>query len=264
STMDAALLAIQEELRARGFQVEPSDSRWPKEMLNDLPPEVRSRMSRTISFWRHRSEPVKEDLHGDIIVYANSGEETDRPQNSADLDARYPFIELRLTEIRPGGFSPNGLRVYDGIIRYLRDQNYNVIIISEPPPTNEREHFRITAMNAFSMGIWWILSWAASMAIFGGLTELGLRAVRARQTIRRLVLICVGVAFVTPMPVSSMFVTFMLPNVLHLSIGAKGYAALAAEFGNHAIVGAFLVSLCLSAFVAIFFVRDRKSKIASQ
>jgi hypothetical protein len=259
--MEAASAAIQRKLNGWGFHVAPASTGWPADMLNALPADERWRTAHTIEFWRH----TREDLRGDITAYPSAEFGSAIQRSGVSTEPHFPFLELTLSDLRPGGFSSEGLGAYAELTAFLRQQHYTVVVVSEPPPADEKEHLRIVLTNALTMSAWWLVSWAAGIAIIGGLADWGMRAAGGRQWVRRIVLVCVGVLLATPLPVPTMFVTVWAPNLLCAFGGPRGYAALAKEFGA-LLPAAFAVSLCLSVLAAAFLIRagDRDAVIGPQ
>ena len=252
SDIDAALIEIQHELDRLGFETQPATEDWTRDMLEGLPRDLNARMSRTISFWRHRSEPVASDIHGEIIAVPISADVDLWPLDGVQI----PYIEINLADLRAGGFSPQGLQAYDDILTVLRQHGYNVTVISPPPPTDGKENARVETINMLAAAGWWTVVWTISMVLFGGLAMWGLRCAKVGQTVRRLILVGVGVIAVTPFQASAMFASLFLPNVLFLTLGFSRNVEPWQSNGD-SFVYPLLTSLVLSIVAAVVRVRDR-------
>jgi hypothetical protein len=252
SELNSASVAMQEELRRLGFEVRPSTENGLADALNAQSPDTQPRASQKITFWRHTSVPVDSDMHGDMTSFPASNGSTAQAEDSA----QFPFVHISLSDFTPGGFSPEGLRIYNEFMRFLQENDYRVTVIAPAPPTNDKEKARIERVNLVAAVGWWMAVWSLSMAVLGGLTMWLLRANKAGQTVRRIALVAVGVLLVTPFPASSAFVTVFLPNALVLLFGPSFYADLWIE-ADKMIVYPLMASTCLSLVAAVFFVRER-------
>ena len=252
--LNAASIAIQEELRRLGFEVQPDINVWPNAAQNGFPPDAQKLVSRKITFWRHAPKPINSDMHGDMIeLSASSGS-----ISASSGDATPPLVQITLSDFTPGGFSPEGLRVYDEFVGFLHQNNYTVTVVTPPPPTNDKERARVERPNLAAAIGWWMAVWSISMLVLGGLAMWCSRAAKAGKMVRRLVLFLVGVFLATPFPASSAFVSIFLPNALILLFGPSFYTDLWVEAGKM-IVYPLLASTCLSVIAAAILVRDRRT-----
>jgi len=254
SELNSGSVAIQDELRRLGFEVRPSTINWLPDAQNAPSPDTRSRASDNITFWRHTSVPVDSDMHGDMNSFPTSNGSTAEGAKSA----QFPYVHITLSDFWPGGFSPEGLRIYNEFMGFLQENDYRVTVITPAPPTNYEEKARVERVNLVAAVGWWMVVWSISMAVLGGLAMWLLRANKAGQTVRRIAFISVGVFLVTPFPVSSAFVTVFLPNALVLMFGPTFYADLWIEADNM-IVYPLMASTCLSIVAAVLFVRERRT-----
>ncbi|KDA02574.1 hypothetical protein HOC_10149 [Hyphomonas oceanitis SCH89] len=259
SDLDTASVEIQHELNRLGFETQPATEGWTSDMLDSLSSEFRLRMSHTISFWRHQSEPVESDVHGEIIAVPTSSDADSWPVDGVQI----PYIEINITDFRAGGFSPQALQVYDDTLAVLRQHGYQVIVISPPPPTDEKENGRVKIINMLAAAGWWTAVWAISMAIFGGLAMWGLRRINVDQNLRRLTLVCIGVIVVTPFQASTMFVSIFLPNVFFMAFGYS-HEGEPWQFDGNVFGHPFLASFVLSAVGAVVRVRDNVPDVTSK
>ncbi|MEJ0058440.1 MAG: hypothetical protein WDM79_02105 [Terricaulis sp.] len=253
--METASHEIQAKLAELDFELAPESQGWSEDMLDELPPDQRWRTTHTISFWRHSGALFREDFRGDLTSYANPEFAPLNPEGEAITEAHFPFLEITFSQLRPGGFSANGNRLFADLLSFLRQKNYEIVVVSEPPPSDEREHFRVALTNILATCAWWFAAWAVGMTILGGLTDWGLRVAPVSTRVRRVVVVCIGVLLVTPLPVPTMFLTFMLPNVIVALLGGPPvYMDLAGEYGAM-LPAAFVASGCLSVIAALLLVR---------
>jgi hypothetical protein len=254
SELNSASVAMQDELTRLGFEVRPSTEYGLADAINAPSPDTQPRASHNMTFWRHTSVPVDSDMHGDMTSFLASNGSAAEAVDSA----QFPYVYISLSDITPGGFSPEGLRIYNEFMGFLQENNYRVTVITPAPPTNEKEKARIERVNLVAAVGWWMAVWSLSMAVLGGLAMWLLRANKAGQTVRRIALVAVGVLLVTPFPASSAFVAVLLPNALVLLFGPSFYTDLWIE-ADKMIVYPLMASTCLSLVAAFLFVRERRT-----
>ncbi|MDF1681748.1 hypothetical protein [Ponticaulis sp.] len=164
-------------------------------------------------------------------------------------------VNVRVSESRPGGFSPAGHSFYANLINSIEGAGYRIVKQDEPPPTDNAEYWRVNSMIAGTISFWWLVAWSVFMLLFG---ELGLFIGRRKfKTLKghRFGVWLAGVLLATPMPLPSMFMVFPIPNAI-------GFPFLfAPEMWGHfawLMVPSFVASTLLSWVYAIFRVRTVK------
>jgi hypothetical protein len=205
--------------------------------------------------WRDRHEVSLalnrsggEDLVAYVTPFPSAETFWDVPEHS-----HFPILDLRLVELRPGGFSPEGHRVYAELLSFLTEQGYRLIIISEPPPTDSDEHARVKFQGLVSSGLSWMFAWAFGSVTVGALANWIAKRTGAQQWIRRAIFVTVGVVLVTPLPYPAALAVVPLPGLLWLFSDPATYARFMTEWPVSGIV-----SGTLSAVTAILLIRDRR------
>jgi hypothetical protein len=137
------------------------------------------------------------------------------------LDVRYQppsphFIELSISESRPGGFSPAGFDFYRRFLAALREKYGSaVVVINEPPPTNDAEYRRITLKNRIAAIEASSIAMLVPLAVTGFLSVYGLNKIKISLLMRRLLFVLINTWLVAPMPFQGGFIfEFPGPNLL--------------------------------------------------
>jgi hypothetical protein len=245
SEVDAASDEIQNALRDRGFQLEPRRP-FPEELTEAWSPAMKWRDQHEVSLALNRSGG--EDLVAYVTPFPSAETFWDVPEQS-----RFPILEVRLVELRPGGFSPEGHRVHKELLSFLREQGYRPVVMSEPPPTDDDEHARVKFDGLVSSVLSWMSAWALGIVTVGALANWIAKRTGAQQWIRRAIFVTVGVVLITPLPYPAALAVIPLPGLLWLFSDPATYARFMAEW---AVSGT--MSGTLSALVAILLVRDRR------
>lgn len=216
SDLDSALLIAAKEFQARGFK--PSRPMQTADESSDFGKALAWRESNKLDFWQHRGNEgfYDRDVSISLIPYPDPGKGWcgvgrcgTTPADIAGLN--YPFLEMSVSEGRPGGFSADGLAVYADAVSVLRQQRGTVVIV-EPPQINEAEYERVTSTNTIASLVWWLIAWTIYMVIIG---MIGLSFARsASRTTRRIMLVILGASLVTPLPYGTGFFTFYVPACL--------------------------------------------------
>ena len=257
--MRAAAIAIEDAFVARGFRA--THPRPP--FVDPAGSEQFDYWQRTrIQFWQRReTTPFQNrDMSLSLTPYPDAdlrycgfgpcGREPDWPH--------YPFIEIAITDERPGGFSADGMVVYGEILSLLERLGGKVVVAVKPPPADEAKHDRVVTNNAITGIVWWFIAWAIYAVVIVWTCVGILRVYGFGAWSRRMAVVVLGVACATPLPASGGFFSFYIPAVLWLPSSVGLYGEYAEKFGV-LLPGAFGVSLVLSLLAALF-VRDRPAR----
>jgi hypothetical protein len=242
--MDAAIPTIQDALRARGFQLQ-TPSHFPEELTGDWSPAQKWRDRHSIRLVHNQRGG--ENLEAELTPFSSADTFSDVPGQR-----HFPILEVRFVEWRPGGFSPDGHRIYLEFAGYLERQDYQLVVVSEPPATDEAEHTRAIYARLATFGWWWLVSWLVGIATVGALANWLLLRMGVRQTFRRAVFVIVGIVLVTPLPYPAALASIPLPGLLWLMIDPVSYADYMTRWPFSGVV-----SGALSAAVAILLLRNR-------
>ncbi len=246
SETDTASQTIQNALQARGFHLEPRHP-FPEEMTKSWPLAQKWRDQHEVVLALDR--PGGEDLLAYVTPFPSAETFWDVPEQS-----HFPILELRLIERRPGGFSPEGLRMYEELLSFLRQEGYHLVVISEPPPTDEDEYARVkSGMLATTVSLW-MLAWVFGSVTVGALANWLATRTGAQQWARRAIFVMVGIILVTPLPYPMALASVPFPGLLWLLFDPATYANLMSEFAVSA-----MVSGALSVVAAVLLIRDGKS-----
>jgi hypothetical protein len=110
--------------------------------------------------------PGGEDLFAYITPFPSEETHRDMPKQP-----HFPILELRLIEARPGGFSPEGLRTYQELMSFLRQEGYRLVVIAEPPPTDSVEYARVKSGMFGAAASVWLLAWVCGSVTIGALAN---------------------------------------------------------------------------------------------
>jgi hypothetical protein len=126
------------------------------------------------------------------------------------------FVQIRIYDERPGGFGSNGHRFYSRFLSALREKyGTSVVVVKEPPQTNEAEYLRITIKNTIAAVIGWSIALLIPFAIIGVLSVFLLKRLKLSSTIKRLIFVVVNSWLVTPLPFPAAFIMVIpAPNLL--------------------------------------------------
>ena len=256
SDMETGAGAIELAFVERGFRATHADMAFLRRAGLDKNHEQAAR----VDFWQHRETSLflDRDISLSLTPYpvaglgycGNSDCDRDKPRQG------YPFIEITVSDGRPGGFSADGIAVYGEILSLLQRQGGKLVVAIDPPPADEAEHDRIVTNNAVTRIVWWLVAWALYAVVIGWTSVGILRVCGVQARTRGIVFVVLGVACITPLPISTGFFSFYIPAVLWLPSSVGLYAEYAEMFGL-LLPAAFLMSLGLSLLVALLFVRDR-------
>lgn len=126
------------------------------------------------------------------------------------------FIELKIYDERPGGFSPSGFQFYDRFLSALRKQfGASVIVVKDPPPTDEAEYRRITLVNTIGGIVGWFIAALLGLLFTGFLSVYLLKRFNISTIARRLIFVLVNTWLVAPLPFQAGYIfVFPGPNLI--------------------------------------------------
>jgi hypothetical protein len=251
SEAEAARHTIQITLQERGFHLQPRRP-FPEELTEGWSLALKWRDQHEVSLALNRSGG--EDLVAYVTPFPSAETFWDVPEQS-----HFPILELRLVEQRPGGFSPEGHRIYADLLSFLRQQGYRLVIISEPPPTDNAEHGRVQFERLATFGLWWMLAWVFGSVTVGALANWLVTRTGVQQWVRRAIFVMVGLVLVTPLPYPAALAVVPLPGLLWLLSDPATYARFMSEW---AVSG--MASGALSAVAAILLIRDGRKPRPAQ
>jgi hypothetical protein len=124
----------------------------------------------------------------------------------SELEIKYKppfdhFVEISVYEDRPGGFSSDGFLFYHRLLPALQKQfGSDVVVVTEPPPTNDAEYRRITYVNTEASILGWLIAALLTLALTGTISLYLLRKRAFSIGTKRLIFILVNTWLVTPLP----------------------------------------------------------------
>jgi hypothetical protein len=126
------------------------------------------------------------------------------------------FIEINIYEERPGGFSPSGSLFYERFLSILRKQlGASLVIVNSPPPTNDAEYRRITAINREAAVVGWFAALLIPLAFTGTLSVYLLGRLKLSRVVSRLIFVVINGWLVAPLPFQGGYIfVFPGPNLL--------------------------------------------------
>jgi hypothetical protein len=165
------------------------------------------------------------------------------------------FVELEISDERPGGFGPYGLAFYGRFLAALQNRyGASVRVVSPPPPTNEAEYRRITRHNDITSAFWLAFAFALPFLITGFISYHLLKKARIPKLLKRLIFSLLNGWLVAPLPFPAAsilvipapnFFAFPWTNIDYYS-RIKGFAAVS-----------FPVTLLLCAVASMFLFRRK-------
>lgn len=163
-----------------------------------------------------------------------------------------PSLEIGLLNHRPGGFSKNAFSFYNDLISVL-EKTYEgeIRIIFSPPPTNQREYFRIEIINFISGIVWWFVVFSISISLFGFGIRLLLKKVKLSILSKLLIFTFFGTILSTPLPFpAATILIVLLPSVFAIPSIGTDYFVRVFDFA----IPSFSVSALLCTALAFKFV----------
>jgi hypothetical protein len=172
------------------------------------------------------------------------------------------FVELNIYEERPGGFSPHGIQFYSRFLSALQEQfGSSVVVVKNPPPTDEAEYWRITRVNTLGAIIGWLIAAVVGLLFTGFLSVYLLKRLQISTTARRLIFVLINASLVAPLPFQGGYIfVFPGPNLIAFPWTDWDYYSRVASYARVSFPCAFL----LCALVSVFWFRDQsKVKIVA-
>jgi hypothetical protein len=126
------------------------------------------------------------------------------------------FIEISVSEGRPGGASPQGRRFYKRLLEVLETRFGDaIVVVNEPPATNEAEYRRITLVNQAATVASWSVAFGLSVLLTGTISLLLLRRSKLPVLPRRAIFTAVNTWLATPVLMQGGFIfVVLMPNAL--------------------------------------------------
>jgi hypothetical protein len=204
----------------------------------------------------NRERTFLSDPHHLRVVWADYS-------NAAPADSRLlrykpssdHFIELNIYEERPGGFSSDGIQFYERFLSTLQKQfGASVIVVKDPPPTDEAEYRRITRVNTIGGIIGWLIAALLGLLFTGSLSGYLLKQFKISTMPRRLIFILVNTWLVAPLPFQGGYIfVFPGPNLIAFPWTDWDFYSKVASYARVS----FPWALVLSALVSVLLFRGR-------
>jgi len=165
------------------------------------------------------------------------------------------FIELNIYEERPGGFSSDGIKFYERFLSTLQKQfGASVIVVKNPPPTDEAEYRRITRVNTIDGIIGWLIAALLGLLFTGSLSGYLLKRFKISTMARRLIFILVNTWLVAPLPFQGGYIfVFPGPNLIAFPWTDWGFYSKVASYARVS----FPCALVLCALISVLLFRGR-------
>ncbi len=232
----AALLGrVSAFLKTEGF----SDLGKDKEMialfeksggLDDVNKTQLARLNRELNFY-HADARLR-------VVWADYVD-SDIPRNFPYAPPAKHFIEIQISEERPGGFSPNGQRVYNRLVSILRaNAGTSVIVIKGPVLANEADDSHSVLKSIVGLLILYALPLCLSLLVTGSFSIYLLKKSHISQTKKRAVFVLVNAWLCMPIPLQAAYTDLLWPNL---------FAFPWLDFGYYKGLGLFFIVSLLGA-----------------
>jgi hypothetical protein len=171
------------------------------------------------------------------------------------------FIEISISEERPGGFSADGHLFYRRFLAALQQQyGTSVVVVQEPPPTDEAEYRRITVNHLIMGTINWLIAFSLTFLLTGFLSYRLLRKRGLSRTIKQLIFVMVNSWLIAPMPFQGGFIfVFLGPNLFAFPWMYTEYYR---HFSSFAAVS-FPCAALLCGLVSLFLFKGHPERKAS-
>jgi hypothetical protein len=165
------------------------------------------------------------------------------------------FIELNIYEERPGGFSSDGIRLYERFLSALQKQfGASVVVVKTPPPANEAEYRRITRANEIGAVVGWIIAALVGLFFTGLLSVYLLNRLKTSTMARRLIFVLVNTWLVAPLPFPGGYIfVFPGPNLIAFPWTDWDFYSKVASYARVS----FPCALVLCALISALFFRGR-------
>jgi hypothetical protein len=172
------------------------------------------------------------------------------------------FVEINIYDERPGGFSPYGLGFFSRFLATLRQKHgTSLVIVKEPPPTNEAEYRRITVVNAVGAGVGWFIALLVPFLFTGGLSIYLLRKCRFSTPAKRLIFVLINSWLVAPLPFpAASILVIPAPNLLAFPWTDSDFYSRVASYAAVSLP----CTLALCALASMFLFRSPSETSASR
>ena len=193
---------------------------------------------------------VNEKHHLDVVISNFTG----GVPSEADLGYVPPsnhFIELDISDDRPGGFSTYGLGFYDGLLSELK-QRYgtSVRVINSPPPADDAEYRRITRRNTGAAVLGWIVTVTLSLLVIGSLSGYLLAGIHMSPAMKRIIFVAGNTWLVTPLPFPiATILSIPAPNLFAFPWTSVGFYADVASYASVSFPLTLLACFAISVFL---------------
>jgi H+/Cl- antiporter ClcA len=129
----------------------------------------------------------------------------------------------------------------------------SVVVVTEPPPTNESEYLRITIVNVIATILWSFVALLVAFILTGALSRAVLRRLRLPLIAKRAIFVLVNSWLVAPLPFQGGFIfVFPGPNLLAFPWADSSFYSGVASFA----AVSFPCTLVLCAVVSVFLFRS--------
>lgn len=256
--LEAGSRALEARLVALGFEPPSEADAYPDFMLDGRDAGMRWRLQQARRFWRKRGGLLdRESLNVELTPYPKESADYQVYSGEASLYPRRPFLEVRLSEDRPDGFSKAGFALRSDLLALPFEPGTRQVDVVMPSASDDDAYFRYSLSGLLATAFWWIAIWAISFAMLGSLANALLSRFDWSQTARRIALVAVGVLLATPIPVPAALAVILLPSIFMIW-SPMDFADLAFRVGAP-MAATFACSFCLSALATLLLVRKRKA-----
>ena len=169
-----------------------------------------------------------------------------------------PSIELNIYNYRPGGFSVEAHRFYEEMYSFLKSKsNAPIHTVFSPPATDQKEYYKISAVNLLSGALWWLVVYLMSISLVGFLMIKILNRTNLAVAYKRTAFALFGTILATPLPFpAATILVVILPSILAIPAIGSDYFVRIQNFA----IPSFIVSAVLCVVISIYFIRGRKSE----
>lgn len=164
------------------------------------------------------------------------------------------FIELAIYESRPGGSSRRGQVLFKKIFLKLQSIHEGmVVLINDPPPTDEAEYRRVTIVNTVGSIVACLIALSLSLVAIGIPIYLIVKRMRLPMAAKRISFSILCAWLVTPMPVPAALIEIPVPNLFLFPWNDVSYYRHRGAF----FVTSFIATLVVCAFLSMYKFRER-------
>jgi len=209
-----------------------------KDGVGDLKRTQLTRLNRELNFY-HAGARLR-------LVWADYVD-SDIPRDFPYSPPAKHFIEIQIFEERPGGFSANGLRVYNRLVSILRAQVGNaVVVIKGPVRANEADDSHSVLVDMVGLLIAYALSLCLSLFLTGGVSVYLLKKSHISHTKKRIIFVLVNAWLCMPIPLPVAFTDLLWPNLFAFPWLDVGYYQKLGPFFMVSLLGAVAVCSVVS------------------